>query len=316
MILLHLALVLFGDVTVTLPMAAEARGTELTVDAVARVEGADPAEVARVGSLSLGYAPAPGYTRLFDAWRLQQEIQRAAPDVVIQVVGARACRVSPATEIVSGAAVEAAARAELERQLAELDSKVRLITPIADLQVPAGRETTELRSMLAVEQVRAGDLSVPVRVMVDGDVYRTVWTRWELEVWGNYTVLTRPVEAGARIQPDMVETRRLESSTVNLRAGARSLGRGLLVGSVAAHDLPAGRPLTELDVVRPILVREGDTTFLEVKNGAIRARVGASADEDGAQGDRISVTLHGSGRQMKGTVISRDLVRVDLSSPK
>ena len=319
MILLPIAMLLLGDVTVTLPPTAEARGTELTVGAVARVEGADPEEVARVRELSIGYAPAPGYTRLFDGWRLQQQIQRDVPSVTVQVVGSRACRVSPATMVVSGASIEAAARAELERVLASMDAQAELQTPVADMRAPAsaeGRSQPELRSVLTPEQLRAGNVSVPVRVMIDGDVYRTLWTSWRVQLWENYAVLKSPAQAGMRISPDMLEVRRLEASASNVRPGAQALGRHLLVGAVAARDLAPGRPLTDTDIVRPTLVREGDTTFLEVRKGAINARVAAVAEQDGAQGDRIEVTLLSSGRLMKAVVISRDLVRIDLTSPK
>jgi flagella basal body P-ring formation protein FlgA len=317
MILLHLAALCLGNVTVTLPTEAEARGTELTVDTICSLAGDDPAAVERVAALSLGYAPAPGHTRLFDAWRLQQDLRRAAPDLDVRVVGARACRVSPATEIVAGSQIEDIARAELERQLEGLDAEARPVGAVADVRVPAGQAGSggaELRSVLAPDQGRAGNLSVPVRILVDGDVSRTIWTRWEVDLWARYQVLMHAVPAGARIGGAMLEMRRLEASAANARPGARVLGRALLVGALAARDLDAGRPLTDLDVVRPTLVRSGDTTFLEVRKGAIHARVGAVAGEDGALGDRITVTLQGSGRQMRAVVLSRDLVRIDLSA--
>lgn len=314
--LIHLAVLFFGGVSLTLPATSEARGTELVLGEVCRVAGADAEEVARVAALSLGYAPAPGYTRLLEAWRLRQIVERAAPGVQIELVGAPACRVSPATERVAGAAVEAAARAELERRLATLDAAAHLLTPVADLSVPAGAAAPELQSVLDPTQGLAGNVSVPVRVLVDGDVYRTIWTRWSVELWAEHSVLVHDVAAGTLIGAEMLATRRLEVSSATLRPGARILGQALLVGAMAAHDLVAGRPLTDLDVQRPTLVRAGDTIFLDVKKGPVNARIGAVAEEDGALGDRIEVTLHGSGRLMKASVVSRDAVRIDLSSPQ
>jgi flagella basal body P-ring formation protein FlgA len=314
--LIHLGLLFFGGVSLTLPATTEARGTELALGDVCRVAGADPEEVARVAALSLGYTPAPGYTRLLEAWRLRQIVERAAPGIQVELVGAPACRVSPATERVAGAAVEAAARAELERRLASLDAAAQLLTPVADLSVPAGAAAPELESVLDPTQSLAGNVSVPVRVLVDGDVYRTIWTRWSVELWAEHAVLVADVAAGTAISADMLETRRLQVSAAALRPGARLLGQALLVGAVAARDLQAGRPLTDLDVQRPTLVNAGDTLFLEVVKGPINARIAAVAEQPGALGDRIEVTLPGSGRRMKATVVSRDAVRIDLSTPR
>jgi flagella basal body P-ring formation protein FlgA len=314
--LLHLCVAFFGGVTVTLPPTVEARGTELVLGAVRGVAGEDADEVARVASLSLGYAPAPGYTRLLEAWRVRQIVAQAVPGVALEFAGAPACRVTPAVELVLGAAVEAAARAELEHELATLDAVATLVAPLADLGVPAGASPAELSCVLDPTQTLAGNVLVPVRVLVDGDVYRTLWTRWSVELWAEHAVLKHDLPAGTPLEAGMLETRRLNVAAAGLRPGARILGRALLVGAVAAHDLAAGRPLSDLDVLRPTLVRKGDTTFLEVTKGSINARVGAVAEEDGAQGDRIDVTLLGSGRRMKASVVSRDAVRIDLSTPE
>jgi flagella basal body P-ring formation protein FlgA len=152
-----------------------------------------------------------------------------------------------------------------------------------------------------------------VRLLVDGDVYRTVWTSWKVDNWERYAVLTRPVQAGETIAASMLEHRRMAASVADLRGNVRILGEAMIVDAIAARDLTAGRPLTDLDVVRPVLISEGDTVFFEVKKGVVNARVAAVADEGGARGDRLRVTLLGSGREMRGVVVSRDLVRIDLT---
>jgi flagella basal body P-ring formation protein FlgA len=311
--LIQLAL-LFGNVTVTLPPQAEVRGTEVRLGAIATVQGDDPAEIERVKSLPLGYAPAPGYTRLFDSWRLHQELVDYAPEAVVTMTGARACRVSPATEPVAASAIEAAAKVELDRHLDTFDATATLLDQVTKVRVPSGARAPVLRSMMSSAAVHPGVVSVPVRVLVDGDVYRTIWTRWKVEVWDRYAVLNRVVKTGERITSDMIELRRMEASASGVRANTRVLGDALLVGALAARELQPGRPLTDLDVVRPKLIKKGDTVFLEVKKGAINARVAAVAEQDGARGDRVRVTLLASAREMQAVVISRDLLQIDLTS--
>jgi len=316
MLLSLTATLLLGNVTVTLPPQAEVRGTELALGSFARVEGDDPAEVERVSSLTLGYSPAPGYSRLFVGWRLRQMLSDQAPGVEISMAGSEACRIHPATESVAGRAIEAAAKTEIESHLSSLDASAMLVQPVADVRVPAGSGAPSLRSMVARDSVRSGDVSVPVRIMIDGGVYRTVWTRWRVEVWDRYAVLRRPVQAGETITRELIERRRIEASMAGARPGVRILDENLMVGAIAARNLPGGRPLTETDVVRPVLVKRGDSLFLEVKKGLINARVAAVAEQDGSRGDRVRVTLSGSGREMEGTIVSRELVLIDLTSPK
>jgi flagella basal body P-ring formation protein FlgA len=312
--MLILATLLLGNVTVTLPPAAEIRGSEVRLGAIATVQGDDPVEVEQAKSLPLGYAPAPGYTRLFDAWRIQQGLLEHAPEAVVTMAGAPACRVSPATEPVAATAIEAAAKVELDRHLDTLDASATLLDRIVDVRVPAGARAPQLRSVMSTAAVHPGVVSVPVRLVVDGDLYRTIWTRWKVEVWDRYAVLNQVVKTGQRITADMIVLRRMEASASGVRANARILGDSMLVGALAARELQPNRPLTEMDVVRPKLVKKGDTLFLEVKKGAINARVAAVAEQDGARGDRIRVTLLGSEREMKGVIVSRDLIQIDLTS--
>ncbi len=157
-----------------------------------------------------------------------------------------------------------------------------------------------------------GEVSVPVRVMVGGNVYRTIWTRWTVEIWSTHSVLTRAVKSGQVLTASMFKSQRLALDPMNVRGSV--LGEGLIAGSIAARDLEPGIVLTEGDVRRPTLVKAGDTVFFEINKGAITARVSGVAEADGARGDRITVTLIPSERQIKGLVAARGLVRMTMSS--
>jgi len=310
-----LAPFLVAGVTVTLAPEARVRGTELSLTALALVEGADAAEVARASALRLGYAPAPGYSRLLAADRLREELARLAPDLEIELRGASACRVWPETEQVGGEAVEAAARAELQRVLGARDASFRLRQPAAPLVVPAGERPHEVLSILEPGALRSGALSIPVRVLVDGSLYRTVWTSWEVELWETRAVLKRALRAGEALAGDMLENKRM-LVTARSAADPRAFDAAAVSGAIAARDLAAGEPLHEGDLVRPKLVQRGDTLFLEIKKGAIRARVPAAAQEEGAAGDTIRVALLEGEREMQAVVVARDLVRIDLAPPR
>src|SRR5262245_51253778 len=112
------ALFLSAGLVISLAPEARVRGTELRLGDVARIEGADAALVARARSLELGYAPAPGYSRLLELERVAETVRRELGSA--DFAGSRACRVWPLEERVAGETVRAAAAAELGRALAGL----------------------------------------------------------------------------------------------------------------------------------------------------------------------------------------------------
>lgn len=299
-----------GGVTITLQPQAQVKGSEIDLNSVATVEGDDPTEVARVKALKLGYAPAPGYSRLIVGARLTGDVTRMIPGLAVTIKGADTCRVFPSTERIQGPAFEAAAKAEVLRWFEGRDVELTLLSAVPDVDVPSGNKPPELRAVLGDSALKGGPINVPVRIMIDGGVYRTVWTNWQLAVWEEASVPKRAIAAGETITLDMLEKRRVLSAGVGPEA---ALAAGLVIGSTAKRELAVGVPVREMDVMRPVLVKRGDTLFLEVRRGNINARVAATADQDARAGERIRVTLLESKRSMNATVITRDLARIELN---
>jgi flagella basal body P-ring formation protein FlgA len=310
--MLHFAsFLLAGGATVTLNAEARVRGAEIELGEVATIACADAALAERLGALSLGWAPAPGYARTLRADRLAADLARLAPEVEIALAGALACSVAPQTEQVRGEAIEAAARRELERSFAGRDAELVLARAVSNVEVPGGARPCVLEAALDPRAVRVGVASVPVRVIVDGEPYRTVWTEWKVETRELRAVLTRALRAGETIGRGDVETRRVR--VVGARAG-KLLDLERAIGSVAARDLAAGAALDEADVVRPQIVARGDALTVEVRRGSVAARAAAVASEAGRAGDRVRIVLTGSGRTLTATLVSRDLAVVEMDA--
>jgi flagella basal body P-ring formation protein FlgA len=308
------------DVTVTLPDQARVGGTEMSLGQIAAVEGEDRQEVARVAALPLGYTPAPGYSRLLEAGTIARKIASELPGVEVAFKG-HATRVWARTQIVRGADILAAARSAIEGRsrggsrsddgpggggpggaLHALEHPLDVEVPDGALELigesPSGEATAENR------------LSVAVRVMLDGEPYRTVWTRFQLADAGEVAVLARDVTRGETIQPDAIALRAG-------RAGGRerqALSLEQIRGRVATRNLLAGQTLSAADIADPALVHQGDVVYFEVRKGAVAAKVQAIASQSGARGERIRVRLP-SERELTGTVIARDLVRIELGGP-
>ena len=303
---------LLAGVTVTLPLETTAYGTELTLAEVAEVAGDDAALVAELEGVALGYAPSPGYSRLLRVHSIRDAIRRSHPDLKdseLVFAGQQAVRVWPEVERIEPARVVELARAELESVAGTADVELVQNGRVQPLDVPLGDEPAELRVRPEERVLRSGATSIPVEVWVEGSLYRTIWTSWRLDVFETLPVLVRDVVAGEALAPRHFEDRRVKT---NSAGRGKALSAELVVGAVAARHLKAGSTVSGADVHRPRIVQPRDAIHVEIRKGAVTARVAATARDAGAIGDRIRVVLDGSGRELGAVVLSRDLAVVQL----
>jgi flagella basal body P-ring formation protein FlgA len=301
-----------GSLRVELAPAASVRGTELELAAVARVTGDDQAAVAAAGAALLGYAPAPGYARTVERWQIVQELARALPGTQIDVVGAAACRVTPEVELLTAERVLATAREALVRDLAAYDTSLEPAAGLHPLEVPAGDVGVELRARTPDVEPNSGAVSVPVEVLVDGELYRTLWTSWEVGVWTQVPVLAHDVRRGEELS---FASFRVERRRVDLATQRGHLSEAAASGAVATRDLREGSVVIERDVTRPKLVTRGRTVQLRVRKGAIVATVIAVARQDGFLGDEIAVVTD-SKKEIRAVILGPDLVGIELAATR
>lgn len=308
-LLATLSLTISPAISVELPMEAYVIGTEIELGEIADIVGANPDEVRLIESIELGYAPAPGYSRLLRADRIKNLLARKVPTLKIEMRGQRATRVWPQVVEIPDADVHTVALTELRRTYSKKDATFELASALPKIVVPAGAKSHDLRARVDETRLVSGHISIPVEILVDGAVYRTVWTNWKTEVYETVPVLTQRVRAGETLAPEMFARQR-----VRLTAGAKAKPLPLerILGAVAARDLAPGEVVTGIDVHRPALVALGDSIFLCVKKGGIEARVPAIAKSAGAAGDRIRVQTIDTRQELTAVVRTRDLAEIVL----
>jgi flagellar basal body P-ring formation protein FlgA len=309
MILSLLLALTVSDVTVTLPEATTVAGMELTVAAVADVKSDDSALATRIGELSLGYAPAPGYSRLLQAARMHTQLVRAFPEATIQFVGSASVRVTPETTRVTVNDLRAEALRALRTHGGSADLEVKPRGALSDLEVPRAVESLSLHARLKDPILRSGNLNVPVEIIIDGEVWRTVWTAWQAGVFAQRPVLKVAVPRGTVISAALVEFKRIE---VTARPAVGVLQPKDLAHMQTTRDLAAGQVVTESDVQRMVILKRGDMVSLVVKKGRIEARSMATALEAGRIGDRVRVQVKSSGREVWATLVAKDRLEIVL----
>jgi len=301
-------LLLAGGVSVDLPTEAEATGTMITLGEIAEVTGDDPASLAAINAVELGYMPAPGYSRTLQRWKIERAVSLAAPDVEVNWAGEKACRVYPAVEMISATDLYETARAAVAGLFEGEEVTIKASGTINDVSVPQGAAKATLRADLTHDKRRPGNWSVPVRVLVDGTPYHTAWIGLEVELYQELPVLLESAPKGTKLSASMFAVRRVRVEDTS----SQPLALSLLSDAVAVRAIPAGHVVTERDVDRPLAVNANAPVWIEVVHGHIRASVLGNSLQSGRIGDLVTVRIEATGKEIQATVTGRDQVTREL----
>jgi flagella basal body P-ring formation protein FlgA len=296
-------------VTVALPIEASVDGSEMTLGDIAKISAEVESQAEAVRGFSLGYAPAPGYSRVIQRWRLQQQLAKEFPRIEVEFEGKAACRVWPRTAEVTPTELEVAARKALAEQFSDSDAEVALHGELGAEIVPAGRSSRRLEADLASGSVSSGTLNVPVAIFVDDVKYRTVWVPFDVTLYRELPVLRRTIPLGGKIEAGDLELRRV---AVEASFERELLQPSMLIGASARRALPSGKPVSVRDVVRALAIKAGETITLEVRNGRVVVRTKAIAMTDGFVGDVVALRTLQSGKELTARVTSPGNVKLQL----
>lgn len=307
MIALQLLLLTTG-VSIELPAEAEAMGTKITLGEIATITAADPKTAESLSSIELGYMPAPGYSRTLQRWKVEQAVAISLPNLKVTWAGEPACRVAPAVEMVSATDLYETARTAVGELFEGKEVTIEATGTIDDASVPRGANAAVLRADMLSNAARPGAWSVPVRILVDNEPYRTVWIGLKVEVFAELPVLLKAAPKGTQLSASMFALRKVRLT----EASSQPLAINLLSNSVAVRAMPAGHVVTERDVERPLAVSSGGQVWIQIVHGHIRASVLGTAMQSGRIGDVITVQIESTGKEIKATVTGREQVTREL----
>ncbi len=305
---------LLAGVTITLPKDASVLGSEITLGEIATITGAKPAELERLASFQLGYAPAPGYSRVLQDWKIQGQLQRAFSDIQLALDGERACRIRPTVATVKGKEMEEAAAVALKAILAGEDMELSLAHSLDDEIVPKGLKGRRVvvqpsTTTISSSKTATGSWSIPVQILVDGTPYRTVWVSYDVTLFRNMPVLRRDIQKGEPIAfDDMVVKRAPMTSPSN----EKPMSPTELIGATANRQLNMNQPVGRRDVTRSKAIKKGETVSLVVKNGTILVKTYGTALSDAYIGDTTKVQISNTMKELAVTVVAAGSVRFEI----
>lgn len=291
-------------VTVVLKPEAEVASTRITLADVAQISGAGAPDKLR--TLDLGRSPFPGYTATVDAGKVRLMMKAAGIDPSgVQMDAASRCRVSRASQTVSGHEVAAAALAEVEARW-QGDDRVEcsVLREPSDVNVAAG--TLELAVKIS-STIRPGVNSVPVEIRVDGERERSVSVSIQVRAFRPVVVAANALGRGQMISAGdlAVEEREMAGFTSGLM-----MDPSAAVGQRTIRAISAGAPLRESDLEVIPLVRRNGPVAIIARSGRVSVRSNGQALDDGQLGQLVKVRPDHTSDAVSGKVIAEGVVEI------
>ncbi|MGE5708549.1 MAG: flagellar basal body P-ring formation chaperone FlgA [Bacteroidota bacterium] len=154
-----------------------------------------------------------------------------------------------------------------------------------------------------------GDKALPLQLFRKDRLYRTIYPRIDVRVYGNALVASKTIKRGAEITAENAEVRRMSLKDLP-RQPLTSLD-GVL-RSHANRDIPAGMALTNGLIDLPSVVKSGSMVSVQIVSGDLTVIGSGVALSDGQIGQLIKVKNPASKREFSGRVLGEGLVEVRL----
>lgn len=297
--------------TIRLLNEAEVTGTAIILGEIAEIDYHLPDEndKARQALLDIhiGRAPLPGNSRQIAVGQIEVRLRQAGihPSTVrlIPPPGG-SVKVTTATEQVTKDMVTTVVLSQLQERVGadfyvsvEAGDALPLVVPLGEL---------DLR--MEALPPGPGNYRVNVGVYVDGQRYRTIQVRVQLEPRQPVVVATRDIPVGATILPEAVDQVIPDVSPPK----EAFFELTAVIGLETQRAIKQGEPITAQDVRVPILVQAGDVVVIEAISGAITVKTLGVALQNGKLGDVIRVENIESRKEIMARIVKQGIVRLEL----
>jgi flagella basal body P-ring formation protein FlgA len=226
--------------------------------------------------------------------------------LTILAVGAYApvrANASAGTQVVPAAKLAAIADRVAHALVNDANRSVAPAFTLADQRVPAGNVQLEQAGSPFVSQTY---VSVPVAIVVDGTLARTVLAGFRVTNYIKTAVAAHDLPTGEVLERDDITFARVASN------GRPAVSAESLIGRRLLATTPSGGVLYVEATVPDILVRAGQPAILVVHDGPVALTADVVARTGGAIGDVVTVYNPSTAKLLSATVTGRDRVEFTL----
>ena len=150
-------------------------------------------------------------------------------------------------------------------------------------------------------------------VSADGVLFSRMPIKYEIKRFTSVVTATTAIAARETLSPDTVRLSWMEVS--RLPAGyLTSLDQ--TIGLVVKRSLSAGSVISSVHLDKPVLIKRGTTVIISATYGGVEAAAPGIAQNDGRDGQFISVRNTATGRLVTARVIDKGRVAVSLYEHK
>lgn len=297
-------------VQITVFPEAMVAADEITIGAIADVQGDAADLVALIRNIVVGQAPQPGEERSLYGPYLATRLKQAGLDETDFILDAPAkIRVTRAAQRLESTMLENIVRQALTRQMPQDAAQVTIrdLQGLEDLVVPPG----PLHYNVAFPRHNdfTGRVAFTLEVRVHGKLARRLYGNVHVDVLQKVVTLTRA------IAPQEVIT------AADIRLQAVSLARASqqivtrpeeIIGRRARRALPANTAIRSRDIEVLPLIHKGDQVLIIAESDLIKVTAIGEALEHGQQGETIRIKNPASNREIRAVVIGPKTVRIAL----
>jgi len=206
---------------------------------------------------------------------------------------------------ISFAQITQVAQSYLQKTIPLQDINLQLKSKLPDQLVPQGK--IELKVKPLNSRKGGGHRAVPVQILVDGKIYRTLILSFNVQILQEVVVLVQPLKKGETISGAKVVLQRVDVSRLH---SSPYQGIEQVMGSRATRYLKANTILTKKDLEEIPLVLKGKPVTIQAKIGLVEIAVLGKALADGRRGELIQVQNLDSGKKLLVRVVGSALTEI------
>jgi len=286
------------------------KGDAFTLGEVAEFDGFDMDAVAALAKVSMGRSPSPGRPMALSEPLIRSRLAGLVQADRVRLIVPRNAQVVRESQTVRAQDVEAVVMAQALKDAGgeKADVKQELLTPVADMQFPAGALDWQVES-LGKHLVPGGDRTYQVTARVDG---KEVWRgllRVHQKVYHTFVIAKRPIRRGQTIAADDVTT--VRRTAIASEEGGYAGSLKTVVGMQANRPIAQDEAINASMVHAPAAVAEGGRVVVVYETPNLTMTVPGVAMVSGQLGSFIPVRNLDTGKIVYGIVQRDDRVKVN-----
>jgi len=308
-----------GAEGLTVIVAAETilPGPHITLGDVAAISGDNHARIEALRHLKIGNAPFAGRsivlpmnifgTRLLNKGVDLSGIEWKVPPYV---------KITAAHQILKSTEISAVAKDCILAQFAGKTSEDLIINQIgrqSDLVLPPGELTLNAR---LVQSSHTGlTACVDVDVLINGKLQNTIKMRFQVKLFEEVAVTTKPIAAGKVLTAENLKMERRDTSQGNSNIEyITDLNK--VMGLTVRRTIGAGLALNAAALVKPRIMKRSNQVNIIAQSGGIEIVTTGIALQDGYEGQIIRVQNQNTRKIISAKIIDAETVKVLLHGGK